>query len=263
MKPLFFSKSFFPDTFEGEKPLYYFRTRAISGKSRNLIFLLESRYEWMKAYVTRDQVGVELGAGIGVTKRFLDGYKLELTDCYHHDWLDKVVDAMDMPYPDNSLDYIIASNVIHHIAYPVVFLNEVKRVLKPGGYLLINDVNCGLLMRLLLKTLKHEGYSYNKDVFSRTEPVNHPNEPWSGNNAVCDLLFNDRIEFFNRTGLSIIKDQPDELFTFLLSGGVSSEFKTIQLPIWALKLFQKLDYCLSNLKSIFPLSRKTVILKPN
>jgi SAM-dependent methyltransferase len=44
-------------------------------------------------------------------------------------------DALDLPFPDDTFDRIIASEVLEHVSDDQVALDEVFRVLKPGGTL--------------------------------------------------------------------------------------------------------------------------------
>ncbi|MFA5994807.1 MAG: class I SAM-dependent methyltransferase [Parcubacteria group bacterium] len=43
------------------------------------------------------------------------------------------VDALEMPFPDNSFDYVVLSHVLEHFSDPMPLLNEIKRVLKKEG----------------------------------------------------------------------------------------------------------------------------------
>lgn len=45
----------------------------------------------------------------------------------------KVINAMDIDYPDNTFDIVYASNLLHHIPHPEITIQEIHRVLKPGG----------------------------------------------------------------------------------------------------------------------------------
>lgn len=45
----------------------------------------------------------------------------------------KVINAMEIDFPDNTFDVIYASNLLHHIPDPKLVLQEMHRVLKPGG----------------------------------------------------------------------------------------------------------------------------------
>jgi ubiquinone/menaquinone biosynthesis C-methylase UbiE len=45
----------------------------------------------------------------------------------------RVINAMDIDYPDNTFDIVYAANLLHHIPDPKVTIAEIHRVLKPGG----------------------------------------------------------------------------------------------------------------------------------
>jgi SAM-dependent methyltransferase len=49
------------------------------------------------------------------------------------------------PFKDNSLDFVIAGHLIEHMPDPIFFVNELWRVLRPGGilFLICPDKNCG------------------------------------------------------------------------------------------------------------------------
>ncbi len=46
-------------------------------------------------------------------------------------------DILSLDYPDNSFDKVVAGNVIHLLDEPMKALNELDRVCKPGGMLII------------------------------------------------------------------------------------------------------------------------------
>jgi ubiquinone/menaquinone biosynthesis C-methylase UbiE len=48
--------------------------------------------------------------------------------------------ANALPFDDNTFDVIVSTGSIHHWKQPEAGLNEVHRVLKPGGYALIYDI---------------------------------------------------------------------------------------------------------------------------
>ncbi len=95
-------------------------------------------------------------------------------------------------YPDNSIDAILVSHVIEHVYDPVGLLSECRRVLKPGGMLVVFTPNntslshrvfkqdCWLLepprhlqffgMKSILKVLDRAGFK-DRTVFTTTHNV--------------------------------------------------------------------------------------------
>ena len=49
-------------------------------------------------------------------------------------------DAKALPYEDHSFDTVFSNTILHHIPDPLPFLREARRVLRPGGALLIRDL---------------------------------------------------------------------------------------------------------------------------
>ena len=48
-----------------------------------------------------------------------------------------VADVYDLPFPEGSLDCVIASEIIEHVADPRLFLEKLLHVLRPGGKLIV------------------------------------------------------------------------------------------------------------------------------
>lgn len=95
---------------------------------------------------------LDIGCGTGETLTFLDSYlpipKLSGVDSSQvavnyakkrgHSDIRKV-DALNLPYQDNTFDYILLLDVIEHIKDDASLLSEAKRVLKKGGKILITS----------------------------------------------------------------------------------------------------------------------------
>jgi ubiquinone/menaquinone biosynthesis C-methylase UbiE len=50
------------------------------------------------------------------------------------------VDCKRMPYPDLEFDMLISNSLVHHLPDPLSFFMEVKRLVRPGGAILIRDL---------------------------------------------------------------------------------------------------------------------------
>ena len=70
-------------------------------------------------------------------------------------------DGQEIPYPDDSFDVVISTNVLHHVADPLAMLNEIERVLAPGGMLYIADIRRSGLAGFFDKAFR-EALSYSE-----------------------------------------------------------------------------------------------------
>lgn len=50
------------------------------------------------------------------------------------------VDSKRMPYPDLEFDMLISNSLVHHLPDPLSFFQELKRLVRPGGAILIRDL---------------------------------------------------------------------------------------------------------------------------
>jgi SAM-dependent methyltransferase len=246
------------------------RESFLANRFSNLDYLLRSRYDWMNAHIRdyreREAAApnvIEIGCGGGFSPLYIDA-KITLTDAIKNEWVDCVIDATNMDMENESVDIMIASHTIHHFYNLVKFFNEAKRVLKPNGLILINEINTSVLMRALLKVMRHEGWNYNADVFDINAKVNEPDDLWSANCAVSQLLFGDNKQTFENTfkTLTIVVDQPCECFIFPLSGGVTAKTKVPRLSRPLLRAIDCLDRVLVGaFPKVFALGRRIVIKK--
>lgn len=60
-------------------------------------------------------------------------------------------DALKLQYEDNSFDLVMNTFLIHIVEDPIQMLNEIERVTKPGGIILITDLRRGFLAHFLKK----------------------------------------------------------------------------------------------------------------
>jgi SAM-dependent methyltransferase len=84
---------------------------------------------------------LEIGAGAGWQAKVLadKGFQVTAIDIassrYRADQIWPVIDydGEQIPFPDHSFDVVFSSNTLEHIPHVVTFMDEVGRVLKPGG----------------------------------------------------------------------------------------------------------------------------------
>lgn len=266
MRKTFLHGPYFPrheDNFmSSEGSVAVARQNFLDYRFRNLDMLLRTRYAWMNSYLSPGQRIVEIGAGAGFSPLYLTQKPL-LTDAAHNPWIDRFIDATNMELETRSVDVLIASHNIHHFYSPFKFFKECDRVLKTNGVLLIQEINTSLLMRGLLRMMRHEGWSYDVDVFDEGETVNDKHDLWSANCAVPELLFANTARFEQAfPGLKVEANELCECLVFPLSGGVISKAQVPELPELLLKTVLFVDRLLVRVApSLFALGRQVVIRK--
>ena len=87
-----------------------------------------------------------------------------------------VADGERLPFPDNHFDYVFAHGVVQYTANGRRLVDEVRRVLKPGGEAVFQGYNriswLNALSKLMKVDLEHEGapvlHKYSPEEFRRT-----------------------------------------------------------------------------------------------
>lgn len=260
-------RTYFPtheeNRFQHEGDVARAREYFLTHRPRNLEFLLHKRYDWMNAHLRPGMRVVEFGAGSGLSKEFIRHEGFRISDVEPRPWTDDVADAMAPPYPDGSIDVAIFSHMIHHLTNPARFFASVRRILAPNGLVLIQELNTSFMLKFALRAMRHEGWSYDIDVFDPNVVANDPRDPWSANCAIPELMFRNEDEFERRIpGFRIEKNELNECFVFLASGGVVVRAKTVELPMFALRAIDALDGALVKLMpSVFAMGRSVVLRK--
>ena len=76
----------------------------IEHRPSTLAFLLEKRYSWMNFYIMKEDSGIEIGSGTGLSKLFIKSQNFMITDFIDNNWIDRKVDALNMPFENSSID---------------------------------------------------------------------------------------------------------------------------------------------------------------
>ncbi len=243
------------------RELYY------SAKHQNVKFLLEKRFSWMNKFINNEDTGIEVGSGAGFTRDFIKNKNFKLTDLGNDDHLDfKDVDAQNTNFDNNSFDYVIASNMIHHVPFPMKFFREMNRILKKNGKLIIFDAHCSLTFQIVTAIMKHEGFDFTLNVWDEQNPKSDENDAWHGNIAVPHLIFDDKNGFNQNLGnfFKVEYDNFTECLIFLNSGGVTSKTKCIPMNRFFLSILDFIDKILVRIfPNIFGMGRRIVLKKIN
>ena len=236
-----------------------------SKKSKNLHYLLKERFHWMNNFIDDNDIGIEVGSGIGFSKDYIKNKNFKTTDLSSDEHLDvKNIDAQSTNFKDESMDYVIASNMVHHIPYPIKFFKEMNRILKKNGKLIIFEPYCSVLLQTVTILMRHEGFDFSVNPWENQSPKSDENDVWDGNIAISNLIFDDKKNFNQNLGryFKIEHEKLTECFIFLNSGGVTS--KTFHIPMnnFFLNILNRIDKILVKLfPNIFCLGRRLVLKK--
>lgn len=160
---------------------------------------------------------VEIGSGGGILDRSIDG--LVTSDVQDLPWVDRVVDALDLPFEDGSLRALVCINAFHHLPEPLGFLGEAARAVRPGGRLLMVEPWPTAWSTWVYRRLHHE--PFDKAAAPRFAP-GHPMV--AANGALPWIVL--RRDAAGREGPTsawrTVSIEPTMPLTYLLSGGLST-----------------------------------------
>ena len=245
--------------------IYENRSRILSSKNSNLIYLLNKRFAWMKKYLRGKKHIIELGSGNGCLTKVINNKKVILTDIIKYPWINKKVDMLKVNLGKKyirKVDIVIINHSLHHCSSPYSTLKKISKYLKKNGYILINEPETSFFLKLIQIILDDESWSLKSKVFKK-ENIFNPKSPWISNTAVAQLLFKNNKKFESHfPEYKIVENKLSEFFVFLNSGGVNSNFLYVKLNKTLLKLVDCIDNILIHIfPSIFALNRKIIIKK--
>jgi len=227
----------------------------------NLDAFLKARYRFaVKAIAPASRV-LGIGAGCGMSRYYLPGVTLVDTDVVSAPWLDAVCDGGDLPFSDASFDAVVAMAVLHHLPHPRRGIEELARVVRGGGRVCIQEPHVSLALRALLAAFRHEYIDASVDPFGDETCLPRRDSPMDGNNAVGDLLFNDRNRFARDfPQFRVIHHCYRHCFLYANSGSLSGEHFHVPLPRAALGVIERLDNGLCRIApSVFATCQEIVL----
>lgn len=199
---------------------------------------------------------VEIGAGVSFFKKLYP--EIIATDIKKADYLDMVVDALNMPFENSSIRAIYGINCFHHFPDPDKFFSELERVLCVGGGCVLIDPFYGPVASVFYKNV------FDSEGFDKTQ------QSWSNdtlgvmmgaNQALSYVVFKRDIEKFNRQHpkLEIVVQRPLTNYgRYLLSGGLN--FRQL-LPNFMSPVLKFFEWLATPLSSVLGLHHVVVIRK--
>ena len=198
---------------------------------------------------------VEIGAGSSLMKTLFPD--VESTDILPCPGLDRVLDAMNMPYDDRSVRAVFGINSFHHFNDPYKFLRELVRVCRPGGGAVLVEPYFGPVGALICKHLYlFEGFD------KKAAAVRSPSGPISGaNQALSYIVFvRDRPKLTEIVPeLEVVHMEPlTNYIRYFASGGIT--FRQL-LPNATIPLLKLAESALSFLRSSLAIHYVLVVRK--
>ena len=179
-------------------------------------------YERISTWARKGTI-LEVGAGSGNLRDELPmpspDSRLVASDIVASPLVDIALDAQALPFADSTVDTVAGVDVLHHIEYPRRFLQEVRRVLVPGGRLVLVEPAITPLSRIVFKLGHPEPVILGVDPLADGEP-DPGKHPFDSNQALPTLLAGrHRGRLPAEVGLRVVHDERISLLAYPLSGG--------------------------------------------
>jgi len=119
-----------------QEQYYVDYARAAANKAK----VPERLADFIRTYGLKEKKVLEVGAGSGLLQDAVDDYTaLDISPTAGRFFHKPLVEASatNMPFPDNSFDGLWSFWVLEHIPNPEKALLEMRRVVKPGGYMFL------------------------------------------------------------------------------------------------------------------------------
>ncbi len=208
--------------------------------------LYDSFYDRIVPLIDPEAPGLilEIGAGLGNLKQRLP--QAVSTDLFPNPWLDLVCDGYELPFRNNAVSHIVAFDVFHHLRAPRAFLREARRVLAPGGKLILFEPYISCLSFPVYALLHHEPVAWRRPIdLSEEAPATRDYYAAQGN--ATRLFFNGQSQEYLR-GWEVSHAEAFSAWAYLLSGGYS---RKACYPENLLSALQGFDRALSRWARVF------------
>ncbi len=215
-------------------------------------------HEMIATRLNRNVAGqiVELGSGMGSIKEVIPD--CITTDLFPNPWLDRQENAYCLSFGAGTVANLILFDVWHHLRYPGTALAEFRRVLAPGGHLIVFDPAMSWSGRLIYGLFHHEPLGLGRPI-TWTAPAGFrpADADYFAAQAAATRIFWRREEPARLAGWTLCEATPLASFEYFATGGFSGpQFGSATV----FRLWRRLDRALSRFPNLFA-ARLLIVLK--
>ncbi len=180
---------------------------------------------------------LEIGSGAGFIKEVIP--EAITSEVFQIEGVDMVIDAMNLPFKNDSLDAIVMTDVFHHIPNVQLFLEEVMRCLRPGGILLMIEPWKNKWSKWVYQNLHHEPFDTHVHEWALSDMDGSPLS--QANGALPWIVFCRDVQQFKHRypNLKINSISPLMPISYLLSGGVSLRSLVPGFLYWLIRRIER------------------------
>lgn len=196
---------------------------------------------------------VELGSGMGAIKDVIPD--CVTTDLFPNPWLERQENAYRLSFADGAVSNLILFDVWHHLRYPGTALEEFRRVLGPGGRVIVFDPAISLCGRVIYGLFHHEPIAMSLPITWTAPAGFKPDDAdYFAAQGSASRIFWRREAPERLAGWTLLEATPLPSFEYFATGGFSGP----QVP--GAGLWRLLDRTLRSWPNLFA-ARLLVVLK--
>ena len=185
---------------------------------------------------------VEIGSGIGNIRDTIPA--CVRTDLFENPWIDRREDIYRLSMADRSVANLILFDVFHHLEFPLAALGECRRVLAPGGRLLVFDHAMSVLGFFFSKFVHHERSGFAKTYsVSTARPDARGGAGYYADHANADRIFVRRFDELLGQDWVRIRLVKFPALGWLLSGGYRGPALSKLIPDAVINFSDRIAAC--------------------
>jgi ubiquinone/menaquinone biosynthesis C-methylase UbiE len=230
--------------------------RKLLGRKPILERIYRGFYEEIARHVRPGRT-LEIGSGMGLIRRVIP--ECETSDLFETAGVSRVENAYRLSLPDGALRNVVLLDVFHHLQHPGSVLGELRRVLDPGGRVVLLEPDVSALGLVVYGLLHHEGLGLRRPIEWLAPPgFDAERAPYYTGQGNAHRLFVGRREVgATLPGFRVVCVRRFAALSYVASGG----FRGPQLyPVALLPLVRVLDGLLSLAPGLFS-TRLLVVLE--